>query len=97
MNVVSGVFNSQFRLSKKPKACEELGFSGSYAPREQTRKSDVDVLVEFEKRHATLHNLVYLADELEVLFKQKVHLLTVGALIQYNCSGIEEEVIWVEV
>lgn len=73
-----------------------IGIFGSFARGDQTKKSDVDVLVEFADGHASLHNLVYLADELEVLFKRKVDLLTIGGIDKYIRPGIEKEVIWIE-
>ena len=58
----------------------KIGIFGSFARGEQTRRSDVDVLVDFAHGYATLRNFVGLADHLEALFKRKVDLLTVGGL-----------------
>ncbi len=81
--------SSQFGVTK-------IGIFGSFARGEQTRKSDVDVLVDFAEGHATLKNFVGLADLLETLFKRKVDLITVEGVDKYIREKIEAEVIWVE-
>jgi hypothetical protein len=81
---------------KKTYGVQRIGMFGSFARGEQTKHSDVDILVEFVEGHASLHNLVYLADELEALFKRKVDLLTVGGIDKYLRPRIETEVIWIE-
>jgi predicted nucleotidyltransferase len=75
---------------------QRIGIFGSFARGEQTRKSDVDVLVDFAQGYATLHNFVGLADYLEALFKRKVDLITVEGIDKYIRHRVEEEVIWVE-
>ncbi len=74
----------------------KIGIFGSFARGEQTRRSDVDVLVDFAQGYATLRNFVGLADHLEALFKRKVDLLTVGGIDKYIRHYVEEEVIWIE-
>ena len=74
----------------------KIGIFGSFARGEQTRTSDVDVLVEFAEGHATLHNFVGLSDYLEALFKRKVDLLTVEGIDKYIRHHVESEVIWIE-
>jgi len=73
-----------------------IGIFGSFARGEQTRKSDVDVLVDFAEGYATLKNFVGLADRLESLFKRNVDLITVEGVDKYIRHRIEAEVIWVE-
>ena len=75
---------------------QRLGVFGSFARGEQTRKSDVDVLVDFADGYATLKNFVGLADRLEALFKRKVDLITVEGVDKYIRPRVEAEVIWVE-
>ncbi len=74
----------------------KIGIFGSFARGEQTRRSDVDVLVDFAQGYATLRNFVGLADYLEALFKRKVDLLTVEGIDKYIRHYIVEEVIWIE-
>jgi len=75
---------------------KRIGIFGSFARGEQTRKSDVDVLVNFAQGYATLHNFVALCDYLEALFKRKVDLLTVEGIDKYIRHYVEAEVIWIE-
>ena len=73
-----------------------IGIFGSFARGEQTRKSDVDVLVDFTSGYATLKNFIALSDYLEGLFRRKVDLLTVEGVDKYIRPAVESEVIWVE-
>ncbi|MDD1689148.1 MAG: nucleotidyltransferase family protein [Methanoregula sp.] len=73
-----------------------IGIFGSFARGEQTRTSDVDVLVDFASGYATLKNFIGLSDHLEALFQKKVDLLTVEGIDKYIRPAVESEVIWVE-
>ena len=75
---------------------ERLGIFGSYARGDETRTSDVDVLVEFAPGQATFDNFMQLAYDLEDLFKKKVDLLTVAGIDKYIRSRVNREVIWIE-
>jgi len=75
---------------------KRIGIFGSFARSEQTRSSDVDVLVEFVDGQATFDNFMHLVYFLEDLFGRKVDLLTVRGIDKYIRSRIEREVIWVE-
>jgi predicted nucleotidyltransferase len=75
---------------------EKIGIFGSFARGEQTRKSDIDILVDFARGYATLRNFVGLAERLEAIFGRKVDLITVEGLDKYIRSRVEAEVIWVE-
>ena len=75
---------------------ERIGIFGSYARGDETRTSDVDVLVEFSPGQATFDNFMQLAYDLEDLFKRKVDLLTVAGIDKYIRSQVEREVIWIE-
>ncbi|MCX6701252.1 MAG: nucleotidyltransferase family protein [Methanomicrobiales archaeon] len=74
----------------------KIGIFGSFARNEQTRKSDVDVLVDFAPGNATLHNFVSLCDYLEALFRRKVDLLTEPSISNLLRPYIEQDVIWIE-
>ena len=80
---------SQFGVKK-------IGIFGSFARGEQTKKSDVDVLVDFAEGYATLRNFVDLAERLEALFRRNVDLITVEGIDKYIRPRVEAEVIWVE-
>ena len=75
---------------------KRIGIFGSFARSEQTRSSDVDVLVEFVNGQATFDNFMHLVYFLEDLFGRKVDLLTVRGIDKYIRSRVEREVIWVE-
>ncbi len=75
---------------------ERIGIFGSYARGDETRASDVDVLVEFAPGKATFDNFMQLAYDLEDLFKRRVDLLTVAGIDKYIRSQVEREVIWIE-
>jgi len=73
-----------------------IGLFGSFARGEQTRKSDVDILVNFAEGYATLKNFIGLSDYLEALFRRKVDLLTEPSLSTLIRPYIERDVIWIE-
>jgi uncharacterized protein len=89
LEAAAPAIRSQFGVTR-------IGIFGSFARGEQTRKSDVDVLVDFAEEYATLKNFVGLADRLEALFKRKVDLITVEGVDKYIRPRVEAEVIWVE-
>jgi len=73
-----------------------IGIFGSFARGEETRTSDVDVVVDFAQGHATLKNFVGLVEQLEALFQRKVDLITSEGIDKYIRPRVEAEVIWVE-
>lgn len=75
---------------------KRIGIFGSCARGDETRTSDVDVLVEFAPGQATFDNFMPLVYDLEALFKRKVDLLTVAGVDKYIRSQVEHEVIWIE-
>ncbi len=75
---------------------KKIGIFGSFARGEQTKKSDVDVLVDFAEGYATLRNFVGLSDYLEALFRRKVDLLTEPSISDLIRPYIEQDVIWIE-
>jgi hypothetical protein len=89
LTVAAPAIRTQFGVTK-------IGIFGSFARGEQTKKSDVDVLVDFAQGYATLHNFVGLADYLEALFRRKVDLLTESSLSNLIRPYIEKDVIWIE-
>lgn len=75
---------------------KEIGIFGSVARGEETDASDIDILVEFGRGHATFRNFMDLIQYLEDLFGRKVDLVTTGGIDPYLRPYIEEEVIWCE-
>ncbi|VUT24181.1 MAG: Nucleotidyltransferase domain protein [Candidatus Methanolliviera sp. GoM_asphalt] len=54
---------------------KEIGVFGSYVRGEQTEKSDIDILVEFEDNYKTFDNYMELKFFLEVILNAKIDLV----------------------
>jgi predicted nucleotidyltransferase len=73
----------------------KVGIFGSYAKDKAKKKSDVDLLVEFEEV-IDLFEFVHLTDEVEKVLKRKVNLATPDAIKPYIRPRIMKEVGWIE-
>jgi predicted nucleotidyltransferase len=82
------------KILKKYKV-SKLGIFGSYAKDKVNKKSDVDLLVEFEEV-IDLFDFVHLTDEVEKVLKRKVDLATPDAIKPYIRPRIMKEVEWIE-
>ena len=71
-------------------AVRRVALFGSYARGQQTGKSDIDLLVEFE--HPTYDGFLGLSRELERLFGRKVEILTPEGLESIRVKGIAESI-----
>lgn len=58
----------------------EIGLFGSFARGEETERSDIDLLIEFEEGKKNFDNFINLAYFLEDIFDRKVELITKEAL-----------------
>ena len=67
-----------------------LALFGSYARGEQTKKSDVDLLVEFNKPVGLIH-LIHTEHELEDTIGKKVDLITKAGLSKYIKPYIQDD------
>ena len=74
----------------KKHGAKKIEIFGSYARGEQKEASDLDVIVEFEKRKSLLE-LVGIEQELEDALGIKVDLLTRASISPYLIEGIEKE------
>ncbi len=73
----------------------KIGLFGSYVREEQSRKSDIDILVEFEPEKENFDNYMSVYDMLENLFKnQKVEIITKNGLSPYIGPQILKEVVY---
>lgn len=72
---------------------EQLGIFGSFAKNEMTENSDVDLLVQFNKKEKTYDNFFALSDFLEGILKRKVELVTPQSLSKYIGPHILNQVI----
>ena len=72
----------------------KIGLFGSYARDEASKKSDIDLLVDFEEK--TFDNFIELAFALEKIFDRKVDLLTEKGMSPYILPYIRNEIQWYE-
>ncbi len=74
---------------KLQNACEEndivfLAMFGSFAQAKQTKKSDIDFIVRFDKSQTkSLLDLIHTENDLKKIFKRKIDLLTEDSLSPY--------------
>lgn len=73
----------------------KVGIFGSFVTRKTKKKSDVDLLVEFEDV-IDLFDFVHLTDEIQKVLKVKVDLSTPDAIKPYVKPMIMREVEWIE-
>lgn len=73
----------------------KVGIFGSYLTGKARKKSDVDLLVEFEEV-IDLFEFVHLADEIQQILERKVDLATPDAVKPYLRPKIMNEVEWIE-
>jgi predicted nucleotidyltransferase len=74
----------------------EVGLFGSYVRNEQTQKSDIDILIDFDPEKETFDNYMAVYELLEKLFKNlKVEVVTKNGLSPYIGPKILNEVQYV--
>lgn len=69
---------------------KKVGVFGSFARRSETKKSDIDLVVEFKK--PSFDNYIDLVDYLEDLFKRKVDILTPCGVKSIRIKKVAEEI-----
>lgn len=75
---------------------KEVGLFGSYVREEQSEKSDIDILVDFEPDMENYDNYMAAYDLFELLFKnEKVEMVTKNGLSPYIGPKILNEVMYV--
>lgn len=73
-----------------------LGLFGSYLRNEQSAKSDIDILIDFEPNKETFDNYMAAYDFLESIFQdEKIEVVTKNGLSPYIGTKILEEVTYV--
>ena len=76
---------------------QEIGLFGSYARNEQTEKSDIDVLIDFETEKETFDNYMAVYELLEKLFDgTEVEIVTKKGLSPHIGPKILDEVKYVQ-
>lgn len=89
---IKALVNKAIRGSGYAEKIEKASLFGSYVRGEQTKKSDLDLLMEFDpKAHITLFDLVDIQEALEKALGIKVDLLTPDALSPYIKDNILNE------
>ena len=91
MNVIEALKRHEREIKEKY-GVRRIGVFGSYVRGEQGEKSDIDILVEFDK--PTFDNFINLSLYLEELFGRKVDLVTIKGLSPYISPIVEKEVVW---
>ena len=79
---------------KRRFAVRRIGLFGSFVRGEETKKSDIDILVEFED--PTFRNFMNLAFYLEDIFSRRVDLLTPEGISHRIRPYVEKEVVWAD-
>ena len=73
-----------------------VGLFGSYVRDEQTEKSDIDLLIDFDPDRETFDNYMALCDYLDLLFRnEKVEIVTKNGLSPHIGPSILKEVQYV--
>ena len=74
---------------------QNIGLFGSYAKEEQSEKSDIDILIDFDPDKEKFDNYMAIYDLLEKLFKnEKVEVVTKNGLSPYIGPKILKEVLY---
>ena len=93
-NIIQILKHSKSNLSKL--GIRNIGFFGSYLRNEQSDKSDIDLLIDFNPGMKTFDNYMAICDEVEQLFKnEKIEIVTVNGLSKYIGPKILNEVLYV--
>lgn len=93
-NILATLKTSKAKLSKFGVA--NVGLFGSYLRNEQTIKSDIDLLIDFEPGKENFDNYMAVYDIFENLFEnQKVEVVTKNGLSKYIGPKILKDVMYV--
>jgi len=75
---------------------KDMGLFGSYVRGEQSEKSDIDILIDFEPEMENYDNYMAVYDMFELLFKnERVEIVTKNGLSPYIGPKILNEVMYV--
>jgi len=91
---IKRILKENRQILKKYKVTK-IGIFGSFVTGKTKKKSDVDLLVEFEDV-IDLFEFVHLTDEIQQILKSKVDLATPDAIKPYIKPKIMREVEWIE-
>ncbi|MHC1590850.1 MAG: nucleotidyltransferase family protein [Candidatus Helarchaeales archaeon] len=71
---------------------KKIGIFGSFMRGEANRKSDIDIVVEFDRGKAIFKNVSGLLDFLEEIFGREVDLLTPDGVESIRLKHVKEEI-----
>lgn len=75
---------------------QTIGLFGSYVRNEQTKKSDIDLLIDFEPDQENFDNYMAVYDLFEKLFRnEKVEIVTKNGLSKHIAPKILNEILYV--
>ncbi|KAF0139812.1 MAG: DNA polymerase beta domain-containing protein [Stygiobacter sp.] len=93
LNQIKKILTSNKSYLQEKYFVEEIGIFGSFSRGEQTKRSDIDLLVSLKKPIGL--EFVDLSYELERLLKNKVDLVSKGAVKQRLMNEIAKDIIYV--
>lgn len=80
----------------KRNGVKKAAIFGSYARGDQTKKSDIDILIKYKYDNKSYFDLIGLQFELEKILKKKVDLLTYGSVhrrLKKEIFGSKKEIL----
>jgi len=93
-NILTILKNHKPQLSKF--GVSSIGLFGSYLRNEQSAKSDIDLLIDFEPEKENFDNYMAVYDIFESLFKnEKIEIVTKNGLSKYIGPKILNDVMYV--
>jgi len=94
-NDIANMLRTHLSEIKERFKVKEIGIFGSYIKGKAKKRSDVDILVEFEQEGETFDNYMELKFFLEKIFKRKVDLVIKNALREEIREEILIEAVYV--
>jgi len=93
-NILSKLTSQKTALSKY--GIRQVGLFGSYSRNEQSAKSDIDLLIDFEPEEENFDNFMAVYDLFEDLFEnERIEIVTKNGLSPYMGPRILSEVVYV--
>ena len=93
-NIIATLKSHKPELSKL--GVQSIGLFGSYLRNEQSNKSDIDLLIDFEPGKENFDNYMAVYDMFEIIFKnEKIEVVTKNGLSQYIGPKILKDVVYV--
>jgi len=93
-NIIATLKSHKLELSKL--GVKNVGLFGSYLRNEQSDKSDIDLLIDFEPEKENFDNYMAVYDMCENIFKnEKIEIVTKNGLSQYIGPKILKDVMYV--